>query len=79
MSDTTFRDHDPEDAYDATDPISVRLDVLERVVAALNVDDDRFDARRGDLLRLLDALDGEDMGRREARRLRKLREAAEDL
>ena len=53
-----YGDRDPEDAYDATDPPSIRLDVLERVVDRLEDDqaDPRFEARRRDALRLVEAL-----------------------
>ena len=49
-------DKDPEDAYDAGDPVEVRLDVLERIVEDLRdgiPDPTRFDARRVDALRLV--------------------------
>ena len=78
--DRGFRDYDPEDSYDATDPIDTRLDVLERVVDSLRDNrDDRFDGRRRDLLRVLDNLDRDDLNRREERRARRLREDAEAL
>jgi hypothetical protein len=47
-------DKDPEDAYDAGDPPTVRLEVLERVVASLQVADDRRELRRQDALRVVD-------------------------
>ena len=77
MSD--FRDKDPEDAYDATDPPSVRLDVLERIVADLEADvgDPRFEARRRDALRLVANLDR--VRGVEHRRLRRVRRALEAL
>lgn len=48
-------DKDPEDAYDATDPIPVRLLVLIRVLLALEDESDvlRRDRRRVDVARLL--------------------------
>jgi hypothetical protein len=48
-------DHDPEDTYDAGDPIAVRLDVLTRAVTALRAapNDNRRDGRRDDLLRVI--------------------------
>lgn len=80
MSDTAFRDFDPEDVYDATDPISDRLEVLERIVEHLRDNrDERFEGRRDDLRRLLDNLEREDLSRREARRLRRIRDDEEEL
>jgi hypothetical protein len=85
MSDTQDEDlsrfdYDPEDSYDATDPIEDRLDVLERVVDNLRDHrDDRFVARLVDLRRLVDNLDAEDLNFRENRRLRKLRDDVEEL
>ena len=49
----TFGDTDPEDAYDASDPLAVRLAVLARVAAALDDDPDRREVRRAGLARLL--------------------------
>lgn len=53
-------DVDPEDAYDASDPIPVRLAVLGRVVAAILAERGthpaRADRRRVDALRVLRAL-----------------------
>lgn len=48
-------DNDPEDAYDAEDPVDVRLAVLARVVLSLDLEDDpdRAAFRRTDLARLL--------------------------
>ena len=47
-------DKDPEDAYDAGDPIATRLDVLTRAVTALRAaDDSRRRARADDLLRVI--------------------------
>lgn len=48
-------DHDPEDNYDAEDPIHVRLAVLAQVVRSLDVeaDPDRAAFRRADVARLL--------------------------
>ena len=48
-------DHDPEDVYDATDPLHVRLSVLALIVKALEVDPDadRRVRRRADAVRLL--------------------------
>ena len=56
-----YGDRDPEDAYDATDPAAVRLDVLERIIFDLETDreDGRWDRRRLDALRLVHDLDGE--------------------
>lgn len=48
-------DHDPEDAYDAGDPIDVRLEVIARAIRSLDleVDPDRAAFRRADLAGLL--------------------------
>ena len=47
-------DKDPEDAYDAGDPLDVRIAVLQRVVDSLRDDrDERTDARRDDALRVV--------------------------
>jgi hypothetical protein len=73
----TFRDFDPEDAYDATDPPGVRLDVLERIADALEDDDDRREPRRLDALRLVANLDG--VAGVNRRRLRRIRRRLEDL
>ena len=56
-----YGDRDPEDAYDATDPATVRLDVLERIIFDLETDreDARWDRRRLDALRLVANLDAE--------------------
>lgn len=75
-----YGDADPEDAYDAGDPIPVRLDVLERIVASLRANrDDRFDARRRDAVRLIVRLGEEDLPRRHRRRLRHIRDELEEL
>ena len=49
-------DDDPEDAYDASDPLAVRLTVLARVAATLDDDPARRAHRRDDLRRLLVAI-----------------------
>lgn len=52
-------DKDPEDAYDRGDPPTVRVAVLERVVADLRARrdaDTRHDARRLDALRVVAVL-----------------------
>ncbi len=50
-------DNDLEDAYDAGDPIPVRLHLLARIVAALDTDDDpdleRHHFRRAEVVRLM--------------------------
>ena len=54
-----FGDTDPEDAYDAQDRTADRLDVLHRIVAALEAlpaTDPRRVWRIGDALRLLDTI-----------------------
>ena len=74
-----YGDADPEDAYDATDPPAIRLDVLERIIDALEADasDPRREIRRVDALRLVDDLNG--VPGVEQRRLRHLRRALRDL
>ena len=51
-------DTDPEDAYDATDPLEVRVAVLALIVAGIREDPDdvRRAARRRDALRVVDDL-----------------------
>lgn len=51
----TIGDKDPEDAYDAGDPIAVRLDVLTRAVTQLRASpgDARRRVRRDDLIRVI--------------------------
>lgn len=73
-------DTDPEDTYDATDPIPERLDVLERTVDDLVAarDDVRRDLRRLDALRLVANL-GILTDTLLARRLARIRSALEDL
>ena len=47
-------DKDVEDAYDAGDPLDVRIAVLQRVVDSLRYPrDERTDARRDDALRVV--------------------------
>ena len=77
----TYADKDPEDAYDATDPVRDRVDVLERVVEALeaDLDDPRMEARRRDALRLVANLAAEDLTRKQARHVRHVRDALEAL
>ena len=49
-----FNDKDPEDAYDAGDPLDVRIAVLQRIVDSLRHHrDERTDARRDDALRVV--------------------------
>lgn len=79
MSD--FRDYEPEDSYDAGDPIDVRLDALERVTAALSVEqDDRVADRLADALRRVHDIEQEDdLDERDRDRLRQIRDVLEDL
>lgn len=56
---TVFGDVDPEDAYDASDRTSDKLDVLHRIVDALEhtpASDPRRTFRIGDALRLLETI-----------------------
>lgn len=48
-------DSDPEDSYDAGDPVAVRLAVIIRVLAAIAVEPDaeRAERRRRNVRRLL--------------------------
>jgi hypothetical protein len=75
----TYLDKDPEDVYDAGDPANIRLDVLERVVAALRAHpaDGRLEARRVDALRIVDNLEAE-LGVDRVR-LWEIRDALEEL
>lgn len=51
-------DHDPEDAYDAGDPLGERLRVIGRIVDDLrHSTDQRRELRRADALRLLDNIE----------------------
>jgi hypothetical protein len=56
-----FGDVDPEDAYDASDPIPTRLFVIGQIVDALarEPDPDRRRVRRDGVVRLLTALTDE--------------------
>lgn len=62
-----FRDHDPEDAWDAADPVQVKLDVLVRWVASILVEHaydgatPRVHVRAGDALDAIAELDGLDL------------------
>lgn len=57
MSDIAFGDIDPEDAWDDGDDVETKVAVLERVLEDLRArraeDEDRFEFRRQDALRLL--------------------------
>ena len=80
VSDRGFTDKDPEDVYDATDPLDDRLHVLQHVVDHLRDNrDERFDARRLDALRLVRNLDAEDLGFLQRRRLNRIRDDLEEL
>lgn len=58
---TDFGDFDPEDEYDAGDPLPVRLAVIGRIIEALefDADRDRRARRRAGVVRLLAALTAE--------------------
>jgi hypothetical protein len=75
----TFGDYDPEDAYDATDPVDVRLAVLERIVVALYESTDRRESRRSDAFRLIANLYDEPLSRRERLRLAAIRDDLDAL
>ena len=55
---TNFGDVDPEDAYDASDPIPTRLFIIGAIVDALDREPDphRRQIRRDGVVRLLTAL-----------------------
>ena len=57
----TFGDADPEDAYDASDPIPTRLFIIGEIIDALEHEFDlaRRTRRRADVVRLLAALTAE--------------------
>ena len=58
---TVFGDADPEDAYDATDPIPTRLFIIGQIIDALDREPDpaRRQVRRAEVVRLLAALTAE--------------------
>lgn len=58
---STFGDFDPEDEYDASDPIPTRLFVIGQIIEALDRDPDaaRRARRRAAVVRLLAALTAE--------------------
>ena len=58
---TIFGDADPEDAYDAADPIPTRLFVIGQIIEALDHDPDlaRRRVRRAEVVRILAALTAE--------------------
>ena len=71
-------DKDVEDAYDAGDPLDVRIAVLQRVVDSLRDDrSERFHARRADALRVIGNV--LDESRRHRRRIDRLRNDLEEL
>lgn len=73
-----FGDADPEDEWDDGDPFRVRLEILERVLAALrDRRDERFEGRLGEALRLLAKLVDEHSV--DQTRLERLRDALEGL
>jgi hypothetical protein len=76
-----FRDFDPEDEYDADDPVEVRLTVLEKVVEHLrsHIDEDRTVARRIDALRLVEVLQQQHVRGVNRRRLKAVYEALRDM
>ena len=57
----TIGDVDPEDAYDASDPIPTRLFVIGQIIDALDRDPDqnRRRIRRAEVVRILAALTAE--------------------
>jgi len=50
---TDFHDADPEDEYDASDPIDVRLGVIARAIISARLDAERGFHRRTEIARLL--------------------------
>ena len=58
---TGFGDFDPEDAYDASDPIPTRLFVIGQIIDALDLEPDRArrTVRRAEVVRILAALTAE--------------------
>ena len=58
---STFGDLDPEDAYDASDPIPTRLFVIGQIIDALEREPDqaRRAVRRAEVVRILAALTAE--------------------
>ena len=58
---TDFGDVDPEDAYDASDPIPTRLFIIGEIIVALEREPDRErrKVRRAEVVRLLAALTAE--------------------
>jgi len=74
----TIGDVDPEDEWDDVDPFGVRLDVLERVLEALQeARDERFQARLTDALRLIGKMVREHQN--DTVRLERIRAALEAL
>jgi len=73
-----FGDVDPEDEWDDIDPFRVRLEILERILAALQERrDERFRGRLEDALRLVGKLIREHQ--EDTVRLERIREALEAL
>ena len=80
MSDeaTEFGDFDPEDEYDEVDPFSVRLDILERILASLQEQrDERFEVRLVAALRIIKRMIDEH--REDTVRLERIQRALEAL
>lgn len=61
-----FGDFDPEDEYDASDPIPTRLFVIGQIIMSLdaNMEDTRQKKRRVNVVRLLERLTAEVRDRR---------------
>ena len=53
MANDVFDDADPEDAYDASDPIDIRLIVIGKAIISARSDPARGFARRTEIARLL--------------------------
>jgi len=70
-----FGDADPEDAWDDSDSVELKVRVLERVIESLrnSKDDARFEFRRNDALRLVNKLLSQQA------RIADLRDELEDL
>ena len=76
-----FGDFDPEDAYDAGDDPDDRLNVIARTIVDLRARrlEPRFDGRRADLRRVVEALEHAELDDDQAAELVELRAELEAL